>query len=88
MGLGKFVGLGQFRCGVFHQLVLKRKGVKGGKSRGLQVGFENEVGSDFVHLFLAFLVTQVCIAKHTVGQSGCVAFIEQSHWQVSDVIQP
>jgi hypothetical protein len=62
--------------------------VKGGKSRGLQVGFENEVGRDFVHLFLAFLVTQVCIAKHTVCQSGSVAFIEQSHWQVRDVIQP
>lgn len=62
--------------------------MKGGKSRGLQVGFENEVGSDFVHLFLAFLVTQVGVAKHTVGQSRGVTFIKQSYRQVGNVVQP
>lgn len=55
---------------------------------GFKIGFENEMCRNLVYLFLTLLVVQVGIEQQAIGKCRCVSLVDESYWNVGDVVQP
>lgn len=70
------------------RLVFKRKGLEGGLFGRFKVRFEDQQRGDFVHLFFALFVRQFRLTKQSIGECGCVTFVDKANGAAGYMIQP
>ena len=70
------------------RLVFKRKGLEGGLFCRFKVRFEDQQRGNFVHLFFALFVRQFRLTKQSIGECGCVTFVDKANRAVGYMIQP
>ena len=70
------------------RLVFKRKGLEGRLFCRFKVRFEDQQRGDFVYLLFPLLVRQVRVAKQSIGECGCIAFVDKANGAVGNMIQP
>lgn len=70
------------------ELVLEWQGLKEGLFSGFEVGFQDQKCSDFVHLFLAFLMCQLGLSEQPLGKCRSIAFIDEADGAIGNMIKP
>ncbi len=55
---------------------------------GFEVGFQDQKRSDFVHLFLSLLVSQLGFSKQPIGKCRSIAFVDEADGAIRNMIKP